>query len=229
MCHVGSLAGIACPDPDHMSSSAAAPSLADRLVTACWSHDLPSMKAVVPAGASVNEKGNTPSWDVPVVPLKAAAFSESTVVWLLSHGADPNGDGVMAHCTSWSTATTLQLLIDAGGDISWNCRRVPPLFAAVRGVNSEDKLRVLLAQPSLDLTIKYECRSPEQFARYHDRPALADMIAQEVSCCVAWRCADAVLLLKVWGGAVAGRSRDERRWYDSCLYMTSHTFIAKRA
>ena len=48
-------------------------------------------------------------------------------------------------------------------------------------VDSMDKLLVLLAQPCLDFTTKYEDKTPEQYARDNDRPAVADMIAQEVS------------------------------------------------
>ena len=40
------------------------------------------------------------------------------VVWLLTHGADPNGDRVMWNGAFYRTAATLQLLIDAGGDVN---------------------------------------------------------------------------------------------------------------
>ena len=186
-----------------MSSSGAPPSLADRLVTACFYGDLPSAKAAVADGASVNEKGWAP-WGGKPLALEAAAFRRhhDVVVWLLSHGADPNGDAVMWYGTYYSTAAILQLLIDAGGDVNRESCGQPPLFTAVRGNNSEDKVRVLLAQPSLDFTIKHKGKTPEQYARDYPRPAVADMIAQEVSgkglpvftacaltVCV-WRCCD---------------------------------------
>ena len=88
------------------------------------------------------------------------------VVWLLSHGADPNGYDVTLLGAHNSTSTILQLLMDAGGDVNRDSGRVPLLFIAVRGFNSEDKVRVLLAQPYLDLTTKYKGRTSEQDARY---------------------------------------------------------------
>ena len=165
-----------------MSSSAASPSLADRLATACYNGDLPSAKAAVADGASVNEKGKTPGWRFWGLPLAAAVWKQhhDVVVWLLCHGADPNGDVVMFYGAFNSTAAILQLLIDAGGDVNRESGGVPPL-SAVPGRNSEDKVRVLLAQPSLDLTITYNGKTPEQHARDCGRPAVAAMIAREVS------------------------------------------------
>ena len=40
-----------------------APSLADRLATACANGDLPSANAAVADGASVNAEGRTHDWD----------------------------------------------------------------------------------------------------------------------------------------------------------------------
>ena len=167
-----------------MSSSGASSSLADRLVWACANGDLPAVKAAVAAGASVNEKVKTPGvLGVAVFPLATAVRwkQHDVVVWLLSHGADPNGDGVMASGAYKSTAAFLQLLVDAGGDVNRESGGQPPLFGAVDGYNSEDKVRVVLAQPSLDCTITCYGKTPEQYARDCARPALADMIAQEVS------------------------------------------------
>ena len=167
-----------------MSSSDAAPSLADRLVAACYNGVLPSAKAAVADGASVNEKGEAP-WGGTDLALAAAVTNNhgDVVVWLLSHGADPNGDKVMTRGAYYCTAGMLQLLIDAGGDVNRSGGGGHlPLFAAVQGNNSEDNVRVLLAQPSLDFNIKtYDGDTPEQFARENYRPEVADMIAQEVS------------------------------------------------
>ena len=137
-------------------SSAASPSLADRLVTACANGDLPSAEAAYADGATANEKGTTPGWGV-VRPLLAAVKRKhyDVVVWLLSHGADPNGDAVMTSGVAHSTVDILQLLIDAGGDVNRESYGEPPLFPALR-YKREDKVRVLLAQPSLDFTIKYD-------------------------------------------------------------------------
>ena len=156
------------------------PSPADRLVMACFGGDLPSAKAAVADGASVNEWGRTHG----MFPLVAAVTNRhhDVVVWLLSRGADPNGDIVMATGAFSSTAGTLQLLIDAGGGVNRESDGEPLLFHALRGYYSEDNVRVLLAQPSLDFTVtKCDGCSPEQYARDWDRRAQADMIAREVS------------------------------------------------
>ena len=199
-------------------SSGASPSLAARLVAACWAGDLPSAKALVADGASVHEKGNVPGWLGTDLPLTAAVYSkhEDVAVWLLSHGAYPNGDSVMFCGTYHSTAAILQLLIDAGGDINRKSNDEPTLFTAVRGFKSEGNVRVLLVQPSLDFTITYDGKRPEKYARDKGKPVVADMIAQEVR-----RKGLAGLLgfrvLRVCGAAVAGRSGDEPHWYDHCL------------
>ena len=167
----------------HMSSSGAAPSLADRLVTACDNGDLPSAKAAVADGASVNEKGKPPAWSFALLSLAATAYRQhhDVAVWLLSHGADPNGHKVMYYGARYSTAVILQLLIDAGGDVNRESVGQPPLWHAVRGNNRQANARVLLAQPSLDFAVVCYGERPEQFARNEGKPALADMIAQEVS------------------------------------------------
>ena len=46
-------------------------------------------------------------------------LSNAGHVWLLSHGADPNGERVMFGGIVCSAADTLQLLMDAGGKSSW--------------------------------------------------------------------------------------------------------------
>ena len=166
---------------DLFSFAADAPSLSDQLVTACISGDLPSAKAAVAGGASVNDEGKGPGWLFAMLPLAAAVDSgrHDVVVWLLSHGADPNGGYVIFHGAWNSTAAILQLLVDAGGDVNRLSGSRPPLVVAI-GSNSEDKVRVLLAQPSLDVTATYDGKTPEQYARDEGKPAVADMIAQEV-------------------------------------------------
>ena len=156
-------------------SSSESTSLADRLVTACDNGDLPSAKAAVADGASVNEKGKTPWGTLLPAALTCAVVEQphDVAVWLLSHGADPNGDGVM-YCSAYrSTAAILQLVVDAGGDVNGKRHNVePPLFAVVR-TNSEAKVRVLLAEPSLDLTAKFYDKTPEQYALDEGQPGLA--------------------------------------------------------
>ena len=53
----------------------------------------------------------------PVLPLGNAVVhgDRELVVLLLSSGADPNGDCVMAAATKWGTPDALQLVVDAGG------------------------------------------------------------------------------------------------------------------
>ena len=149
------------------------------LATACADGDLPSALAAIAGGACVNEIGETLFGTV--LPLAAAAHKQhhDVVVWLLSLGADPNGDTVMYDGTVNSTPDILQLLIDTGGDVNRESGGVQPLFWAVEGI-SELSVRVLLGEPSLDFTVLFEGKTPEQFARYHHELALADMVGQEV-------------------------------------------------
>ena len=164
-----------------MSWPDASASLPDRLVTACWNGDLPSAVAAVADGASVNEGGTPPRWREARLPLAAAAYEghHDVVVWLLSAGADPNGDDVMFFGACYATAGVLQLLLDAGGDVNRECRHVPPLFWAVGGKVTEN-VGVLLAHAGLDFTVTYKSNTAEQFAHDNRKPAVADVIAQEV-------------------------------------------------
>ena len=165
-----------------MRRSRASPSLAARLATACANGNFRSTKAAIAGGASVNEPGEAPDWALLFVPLAAAVYTrhDDLAVWLLSHGADPNGDKVMHYGAGWGTVDILRLLIDAGGDVNRESGGEPPLFSAVM-IGSVNKVRVLLAQPSLDLTITDHDQTPEQCARDQDYLALADIIVQEVS------------------------------------------------
>ena len=170
-----------------MASSAVSPSLADRLVTACYCGYLPSIKAAIADGASVNEEGTVRHLGLRQLPLVAAMkrkhqLHHDAVVsrWLLSHGADPNGNGVMYSGASDSTTGMLQLLVDAGGDVNRESGGAPPLFTAVHG-NRDDSVRVLLAEPSTHLTVTFDGKTPEQYAHERDSAIVADMITQEVS------------------------------------------------
>ena len=168
-----------------MRRTRASLSLAGRLTTACLNGDLPSAKAAIADGASVNEEGKAPGWHSARLPLAAAVTMRhnDVVVWLLSHGADPNGDHVTGHGALGSTTAILQLLIDAGGDVNRNTGDRPPLFWVIGENDSGDHFSLLLAQPSLDFTVTYDGKTPQQFA--HDciwvRIVLMDMIVQEVS------------------------------------------------
>ena len=157
--------------------------LAKQLVTACEKGNLPSAEAAVADGASVDGVALTPQHSFYGSPLGAAALNKhfGVVVWLLSHGADPNGYEVLwnSSCGSGSSLNILQLLIDAGGDVNKESGGRPPLFWAVS--TSEDTVQMLLAQPSLDLTVTVEGKTAEQFAQDGGKPAMAALIAQEVS------------------------------------------------
>ena len=166
-----------------MSWSSSSSSLSDQLVLACQDGDVAAAKAAVTAGASVNAKGEARYGRV--LPLDAAIVGKhhDAVVWLLSEGADPNGDRIMSigAFSHASTARTLQLLIDAGGDVNRESGspRMPPLFNAVNGYN-EETVGVLLDQPRLDLGVTYSGKTAEQYAEEEYKPALAHMIAREV-------------------------------------------------
>ena len=161
-------------------SSGASPSLADRLATACFDGDLPAAEAAVADGASVNEEGKGP-WGAASPLVSAIACQHWDVaVWLLSHGADPNGDYVIHYCVCESSFDILQLVIDAGGDVNRDSGDQPPLFWAISW-NVEDAARVLLAQPALDLSVTYGGQALEQHARDRRSLAVAELITQEVS------------------------------------------------
>ena len=83
---------LSCPRRTDMSSSAFR-SPADRRATACRNDDLPTAKAAVAEGASVNENGEAPGWLSKVLPLAIALHKQlyDAALWLLTHGADPNG------------------------------------------------------------------------------------------------------------------------------------------
>ena len=73
----------------------------------------------------------------------------------------------------------MQLLIDAGGRL--NGRSSGPLWRSLcDSAPDAAKVRLLLAEPSLDLTFTEDGKTPEQFARRRGKTAAADMIRDEV-------------------------------------------------
>ena len=118
-----------------------------------------------------------------MLPLAAAVSSRDrdVVVWLLSLGADPNGDHVMYYCACDSTTDIMQLLIDAGGDVNGT------LIGAVDQYDA-DNVRVLAAQPIVDAAVKYGGATTGQRARSRSSRAGVAAIAEEVSSvCVCFK------------------------------------------
>ena len=193
---------------------------------ACADGDLPSAKAAVAGGANVNYRGSLQRAFSKGLPLTAAVVYEQhdVVVWLLSHGARPNLDTVMYQCVTNSNAAILQLLIDAGGDVNRESSGHLLLCCAMwaRSDHRYHNVRVLLAQPSLDFTIKHRDKTLEQYARDKLKPALADMIAQEVgegvsrTALLQVRCVQFQIVVVGWSNLV-DRSQGEGRWYDHCF------------
>ena len=130
----------------------------------------------------MNERGKAPGCPFARRPLTVAVYSEhhDVAVWLLSHGADPNRESVMYYSACRSATAMLQLLIDAGGAINPPGSRGWPQLLTAGFKDRDDNVRLLLAQPSLDLTIIVDNKTLEQCARDSDKPALADMIGLEV-------------------------------------------------
>ena len=111
-------------------------------------------------------------------------------MWLLSRGADPNGDTVMYTAAHAGSPEILQLLIDAGGDVNQDSNGWPVLFAAMAGTAYDHarcvlNVQVLLDQPVLDLDIAlHGTQSAEQYARALSRGSLLPpMIVREVRTC----------------------------------------------
>ena len=156
----------------------------NELSTACWVGDVDLARAAVAAGARVDVKGAPYGWPVPVLPLGIAMQSGHVAVidWLLSHGADPNGDGVMVAGVWYGCPDTLQLLIDAGGDVNKPCPSEVPLAIAVRRARGAT-VGLLLAQPRVDLNASSGAmsRTMEQLAAAYGEPDIALLVAQEVS------------------------------------------------
>ena len=154
---------------------------------ACCSGDVASAQAAVADGASVNAEGRASASAGDVwCPLSAAVIAEhnryNLVVWLLSRGADPSRGDVMDWATKFGSPNCLQVLIDAGCDVNRDGRaEFGPIFDATAFAR-EGTVRVLLAQPSLDLTLK--CRAgftALQWAVQYPRPLIASLVAAEVS------------------------------------------------
>ena len=163
-------------------------------MVACFNGDVGSAAAAVSAGACVNDAGFklAPDGWGSRVPLWAAVANEhhDVVVWLLARGADPNLDAgsVLDYGICYSSPGILQLLIDAGGSVNRDYAVTaaggasgrPPLFLATYW-SRDDMVRVLLAQPGLDVAAVRGGKTADEEAREDDKPALARLIAEEVS------------------------------------------------
>ena len=160
------------------------------LATACYKCDLPKVRSVVAAGANVNVEGDTPVGQC--TPLEAAVYNDECydiVRLLLAHGAVPDSNA-MYNPVCYRSPYILQTLIDAGGDVNWQYHGEPLLFHAVGKYTADrndpqGRVRVLLAEPSLDLTVTFDGKTPEQWAEEHGKLVLGRMVAEEVGDMVA--------------------------------------------
>ena len=145
--------------------------LASRFVKACIRDDLVCAKELLAEGASVNDRGWGYECDYTGDnyfgrPLYAAVVYDSRsctnhdlIAWLLLHGADPNDYGVMAVGMRYCNESLVQLLLDAGGDINRKInsdgdRLLDWVSSTAYSGRRKQKMRVLLDQPSLRLTVR---------------------------------------------------------------------------
>ena len=173
-----------------MSWPDASASLPDRLVTACLNGDMAAVTTALSAGANVTDDGSN-GCNCYCSPLQAAVAGghHDIVERLLALGANPNSSPAIMFLAVYSSpAVTLRALIDSGGDVNSSDRQL--LFQAVVGLHrgGEERLEVLLDEPSLDLTaVKADHpgqgTTAEQFALTAARPDFADRIRSEVRRC----------------------------------------------
>ena len=100
----------------------------------------------------------------------------------LQLGADTITADVMRTTACFGSPEILQLLIDAGGDVNEvDSDGRPLLFAAVvSGLDVEKRVGVLLAQPTLDLSVTKDGNTADQYARRNGKPSVADLVRNEV-------------------------------------------------
>ena len=136
-----------------------------RLVAAARLGDFPAAIAALADGANVHDAASDGT-DEPQTPLAAAAVGGhlALAVHLITLGASPNDGSAVWHAALLGSGDMLQLLVDAGGGVNGDGVKCPPLLAVVRSQrgNVEDAVRVLLAQPSLDLTVSDVEGSPTE-------------------------------------------------------------------
>ena len=202
-------AGVTPPRP--LGQLPAGISAQDYLVDACVFGSLRRIIAACDSGARVTRKGRTRTgeWYYPIE-AAAAQPDSAVIVFLLSRGADPNGGSAMYRAAAYhGCVRTLRVLIDAGGDVNVRHTGQVAVETALT-CRSLPQLRLLLAQPDVDLTrvpdSVYEgsaCRNGAGIA----------LLRQEVRWCVCVYCdACVVSLLDVAGGCVPSRTvQVERR------------------
>ena len=159
----------------------------EKLVTASDRGDAKRVAALLSQGAAVNEKRKPPGYGIPVLPLRAAVRNRhlAVVALLLSSGADPNGDGVMADAVAVSTLPVLQAVVDAGGDVNRDSDGQLPLFTAIcsQGTRSEveSKVSLLLAIENLNVdATNSDGLTAVQYARSKGKVHTASIIALAV-------------------------------------------------
>ena len=154
-----------------------------QLVLAARNGDLAAALAALADGAAMTEHDS----DASVVlraPLVAAVESghRHVVVRLLSLGADPNTGDVMHHAALYSAHDVLQALVDAGGDVNQDTGEGRPvIFQVLLGDDVMACLRLLLAEPALDLAaVDFDGNTADQAAREQEELAAAELIRNEV-------------------------------------------------
>jgi ankyrin repeat protein len=112
----------------------------------------------------------------------------AVVTAVLEAGADSDvcdkyGQSSIFGCAFAGKAEVMRLLIERGGDVNKaNRDGCTPLISLVRNNagDAADRLLVLLERPELDLDVKFEGRTAEQWAREKGHHHLADAVHVEV-------------------------------------------------
>ena len=163
-----------------MSTAAAA----SQLAAAARNGDFTGALAALSSGANVHDAADDGSGWVRT-PLAAATAGGhlALALHLLSLGADPSAGSAVWHAALHGSPAMVQLLVDAGGSVNGDDVRGPPLLALVTelGCDVDGTVRVLLGQPSLDITVTDgHGLCAEELARGYGMTAVAAMIRAEV-------------------------------------------------
>jgi hypothetical protein len=154
--------------------------------SAGWSDTLTPREVTAAVAKGIPVNGLRSNWAATALYRAVRLGRREMVVALLAVGADPNAE-IMRAIVWWaasdSTADILQLLINSGGSINGEKTEddETPLIALVRHIHGDAaaRLEMLLAQPELDLDVKYYGRTAERWAMHKRHAELAAAIATE--------------------------------------------------